>query len=82
MPGVGLMHPQHYTNSKENYPIHGHQTRKKTSMPPALTAPSRCKLYKGERYYASTCEANHKTDVDLRYKIMTPTSMAYIYLHL
>jgi len=82
VPGVGIMHQQHHTNSKENNLLHNTQTQEQTSIPPAPTATRRCKFCKREGHYASTCKAKRKADSDLRYRIMPPTNMAKIYLDL
>jgi len=82
VPGVGFMHQQHHTSNEENNHVQDPQTQEKTSIPPAPTASCRCNLCKGEGHYASTCEAKHKADADLRYRIVPATNMAKIYLDL
>jgi len=82
MPEVGFMHEQHHITREENNLVHDPQTQEKTSIPPAPTAPRRCYFCKGKRHNASTCEAKHKADADLRYRIMPATNIAKIYLHL
>jgi len=60
MPGVGFIHQQHYTNSKENNLVHNPQTQEKMSIPPAPTSTGLCNFCKGEGHYASTCEVKHQ----------------------
>jgi len=82
VPGVAFMHQQHHTTSKENNLVHNPQTEEKTSIPATPTTTHQCNFCKGEGDYASTCEAKHKADTDLRYRIMPVTNMANIYLDL
>jgi len=80
VPGVGFMHQQHHTSNEENNHVQDPQPQEKTSIPPAPTATRRCNFCKGERHYASTCEAKRKADADLRYRIVPETNMAKIYI--
>ena len=82
VPGVGFIHQQHHTSSKENNLVHDPQIQEKMSIPPAPTATRRCTFCKGEGHYASICEAKRKVDSDLRYRIVPATNMAKIYLDL
>jgi len=82
LPGVGFMHQQHHTTSKENKHVQDPQTQEKTSIPPTSTATRRCNFCKGEGHYVSTCEAKRKADSDLRYRNVPATNMAKIYLDL
>jgi len=76
------VHQQHHTNNEENNHVHNPRTQEKTSIPPAPTATRRCNFCKGEGHYASTCEAKHKADADLQYRIVPKTIMAKINLDL
>ena len=82
VPGVGFIHQQHQTTSKEKNLVHDPQTQEKTSIPPAPTASRRCTFCKGDAPYASRFDAKRKADSDIRYRIVPVTNMAKIYLHL
>jgi len=82
VPGVGFMHQQHHTSNEENNHVQDPQTQEKMTIPPAPTATYQCNFCNGEGHYATTCEAKHKADSDLRYRIVSPTNMAKIYLDL
>jgi len=82
VPGVGFMHKQHHTNSEENNLVHNPQTEEKTSIPAAPNTTRGCNFRKGEGHYASTWEAKHKADADLKYRIVFETNMVKIYLDL
>ena len=78
--GVGFMHQQHYTTIEEHNLVHEPQAQEKSSIPPSPTTTPRCNFCKGERYYASTCDANHKPDSELRYRIIPVTNVGKIYI--
>jgi len=82
VPGVGFMHEQHQISNEENNHVQDPQRQEKMSIPPAPTATRQCNFSKGKGHYASTCEAKHKADSDLRYRILPVRNMAKIYLDL
>jgi len=82
VPGVGFIHQQPYTTTEENKLVCYPQRQEKTSIPSAPTTAYRYNFCKGEGHYLSICEANCKTDIDLKYRIMPATNIVKIYLDL
>jgi len=82
VPGVGFMHQQHHTSNEENNHVQDPQPEEKTSIPPTPTATRRCNFCTGEGHYASTCEAKHMADSDLRNRMVPATNVVKIYLDL